>query len=181
MRFSAPTGLAAIECIGARACDAVGQQSTPVDVGVLLGISLGRAGTAHSLSGTTSTDGIACIGETLCYGLGTDASATGAFEQLSATITTNAALRATPNPVRAHHSITFTAIVSPSPSAGSISFTSNGNTIAGCAALAVRAGFARCRTSFAKSESVVIRTTYSGDSDELGSTSKPVIVKVLAE
>ena len=175
------SGLSAVACLGAGACDATGLQTKSPDYGVVVGISLGRAGTAHKVSGMTSVDGIACIGRSLCYGLGTGASSIGAIEQLPATVVTRTSIRASSNPVTTHHRVAYTAIVAPPPSAGTVGFTSDGNTIAGCGAVVVRAGFARCVVTYDRPGTFVLRTTYSGDAVEIGSASKPVTETVASQ
>lgn len=174
------TELSAIECLGADACDATGLQSSSPDVGVLSGVSQGSAGMARKVPGTTSLYGIACVGTSLCYGLGTGASSTGEIVPLSATIGTRTSIRASANPVMPDVRVAYTAIVAPSPSAGFVAFTSNGKVIAGCGAVAVRNGVARCVVSFRRPGREVVRSSYSGDADQIGSTSKPVVETVAA-
>lgn len=175
--------LAAIECLSANACDAVGVQVETNDYGILVGVSQGKAGAPQRIAGASWTSGIACIGTSRCLGFstgtGTGDAATGAIEALAPSIRTAVTLRASSNTARAGHLVALRASVDPRSSSGSVAFTSDGNTIAGCRAVAVSSGSARCVLRLTTTGTVVLRATYSGDADESSSTSKPVVERVV--
>jgi len=170
--------LTAVECLGAGECEVTGLQTGSGDYGVAAGVTRGRAGAAYEVPGTTSIDGIACIDRTVCLGLGSGPSSNGVIQQLSATIVTKTSLRVSANPVRTHRRVAYTAIVAPAPASGSVAFTSDGNTIAGCRVVAVRSGVARCVVTNGRPDGRVVRATYSGEALERGSISKPVVERV---
>ena len=170
--------LSAMECLGAAACDAVGRRTGSPGSGVLVGVSGNRTGAVHTVPGTTSLFGITCISSSLCFGLGTGASPVGAIEPLAATIETTTSLRASSESTRTRHPVAYTATVAPLALAGVVDFTSGGSTIAGCGAVAVRAGAARCVATFGTAGTDVVRASYSGDATELRSTSKPLTESV---
>ncbi len=169
--------LLAVACIGAGACEATGLRSGSPGHGVAAGISDGTITGARAIAGTSSVHGIACSGATVCFGLGTGSGA-GVFEQLSPSIVTRSSLRTSASHTRTRRRIAFTALVSPTPASGTVMFTSDGTTIDACAAVQVRAGVARCGDTFARGGTYVVRAIYSGDADELRSSSRPVIERV---
>lgn len=168
--------LRGVECLGSGACDATGTRSGSPDTGVLVGVSQGRAGTAFAVSGAVALDDVACAGSTVCYGVGAGAS-TGVIEQLARTIVTSTSLRSSTDRIVLRHVVVLTATVASAPSAGIASFTMDGATIAGCGAVRISDGAARCAFEVAKAGAVVLRAAFSGDADERASTSQPQILR----
>jgi hypothetical protein len=82
------------------------------------------------------------------------------------------------NPVRATRNVTFTAAVSGTNPTGSVAFTSDGATIAGCAAVALSGSgdtkTAACTTSFATPATYSIVANYGGDANNPPMTSAPL-------
>jgi fibronectin type 3 domain-containing protein len=91
---------------------------------------------------------------------------------VSASTTTTVGTSASPAP--AGSPVTFTAVMSPSDGGGSVAFTSDGTTIAGCGAqpLALVSGNeqATCTTSSLAAGTHAIAATYTGDASYSGST-----------
>ncbi|MGA3213368.1 MAG: Ig-like domain-containing protein, partial [Terriglobales bacterium] len=75
------------------------------------------------------------------------------------------------NPSTVDQSVALTATISPGTPTGTVGFTSNGATISGCGAVSVASSQAACTTTFSAVGTYSIVATYSGDSNNLGSTS----------
>lgn len=88
---------------------------------------------------------------------------------------TSTALTSSPNPSTVGASVTFTASVTGAAPTGTVSFTDNGSTIAGCSAVAVAGSgstrTARCSTGALATGSHAIVARYNGDAANLASTS----------
>ncbi|MGA3212646.1 MAG: Ig-like domain repeat protein [Terriglobales bacterium] len=83
---------------------------------------------------------------------------------------TTTALSSSVNPSTAGEAVTFMSAVTGSSPAGTVSFTSNGATISGCGAIILASEKAECTTTFATKGSYSIVATYSGDSNNYGSS-----------
>jgi predicted outer membrane repeat protein len=98
----------------------------------------------------------------------------GAYEHQAATTTT--ALASSESPSTAGGQVTFTATVSPTPDAGTVSFTDGGTTISGCGAAAISAtGQATCQATYPAAGSHSIVGSYSGDAAFTSSDSPPLV------
>ena len=88
------------------------------------------------------------------------------FAELAPVTPTTTTLASSPNPSTVGQSVTFTATVSPSPGpTGTIAFTADGATLAGCGAIALASGQAQCATSILAAGSHAMAATYSGDNN----------------
>jgi len=120
---------------------------------------------AGNLYGTTRTGGIYCSG---AGGCGT------VFELAPPKIPTTTTLMSSANPSTVGEPVTFTATVSPAGPpipTGTVGFTANGTTIAGCSAVPVSSSrTAACTTAALAAGSNAIVATYSGDANYAGST-----------
>jgi hypothetical protein len=172
--------LSSIACLGAGACVAVGADNASLDDGVIVGVSQGRGTTTRAVNGALGFSGVACAGTSLCYGIGPGFGAVGggSIVPLPPTITTTTSVRASADHATSHHPVVLIARVDPSPSAGHVTFTSDGAVIAGCGAVHAVAGSARCVVAFPKVGAVVLRATYTGDAIERSSISGATIVRV---
>ena len=140
---------------GSGACDATGTRSGSPDTGVLVGVSQGRAGTAFAVSGAVALDDVACADRPSATG--SARASTGVIEQLARTIVTSTSLRSSTDRIVLRHVVVLTATVASAPSAGIASFTMDGATIAGCGAVRISDGAARCAFEVAKAGAVVLR------------------------
>jgi hypothetical protein len=97
----------------------------------------------------------------------------------SATTTT---LVAVPSPATAGAQVLLTATVSPTPDAGSVTFTTGGTPVPGCVGVGVSylTGVAVCPASFHTPGPKVLGTAYSGDAYYQSSNSAPLLEPVLA-
>jgi hypothetical protein len=89
---------------------------------------------------------------------------------------TTTTLASSVNPSTVGVNVTFTATVTGSAPTGNVGFTADGNTLAGCGAVALPAGSANVKTATCDSASLTAGThsivaTYGGDSANAGSTS----------
>ena len=100
-------------------------------------------------------------------------SASTTFTQAVAKAMTVTRLSSSGDPSPAGRQVTYTAAVSPVPAGGSVAFTDAGSTIPGCGSVALnRNGLAICQATYAGMGSRPVVATYSGDANDLGSTSK---------
>ena len=87
--------------------------------------------------------------------------------------------------VQTGQAVTYTAIVSPTPDAGSVAFTDDGEPIPACTAVSVegRSGEAGCQTSYQAGGMHAIQATYTGDGQfqAAGPASAEVLVTVNTE
>jgi hypothetical protein len=96
---------------------------------------------------------------------------------------TSLALFASPNPVPIGADVLLTAVISDGvePLTGTVDFTLNGASIAGCSGVAVVNAEAQCITQFDQPLALLIGATYAGDGNNLmSSTELAVIVQPLA-
>jgi uncharacterized repeat protein (TIGR03803 family) len=84
--------------------------------------------------------------------------------------TTKTALGSSQNPSAIGQPVTFIATVTGDSPTGTVGFTSNGAAISGCSAVNLASGMASCATSFASAGTYAIVATYSGDSNNSGSS-----------
>jgi hypothetical protein len=89
--------------------------------------------------------------------------------------TTSTTLSSAPNPSGVGQSVTFTAAVSPSAATGTVAFTVDGNLQA---TVALSGGQAKYTTSSLNAGNHNVSAHYSGDSNNLGSTSNTVVQTV---
>ncbi|MGH9094741.1 MAG: Ig-like domain-containing protein, partial [Acidimicrobiales bacterium] len=75
--------------------------------------------------------------------------------------------------------ITLTATVS--AAGGSVSFSAGGSALAGCSAVSLTSGAARCVTSFGVAGPRTVTATYSGSGSAPSATSAPLMVNVGAQ
>ena len=92
------------------------------------------------------------------------------LDQLVNPTTTKTALGSSQNPSAAGQPVTFMATVTGDSPTGTVGFTSNGVAISGCSAAGLASGMASCATSFASAGTYAIVATYSGDSNNSGSS-----------
>ncbi|MGA3212593.1 MAG: Ig-like domain repeat protein [Terriglobales bacterium] len=142
------------------------------------GTTITGCGTVALTDGVaTCTTSFAAVGTysivaTYSGGTGYKGSTSNTLAQVVNQGSTTTALASSVNPSTAGQSVTFTATISGGTSpTGTVGFTSNGTAIGGCSAVTVAAGSAACTTSFAAVGTYAIVATYSGDSNNLGSTS----------
>ena len=67
-------------------------------------------------------------------------------------------------------SVTFTATISPTPDSGTVDFTFDGFSIAGCVSVSLSGGMASCVTTYLPAGSDTVTATYSGYADHAGSS-----------
>ena len=84
--------------------------------------------------------------------------------------TTRTALGSSQNPSGIGQPVTFMATVTGDSPTGTVGFTSNGVAVSGCSAVGLASGMALCATSFASAGTYAIVATYSGDSNNSGSS-----------
>jgi len=98
-----------------------------------------------------------------------------------AVATTATTLSSSGSPSVTGQPVTYTATVSPVPDGGTVSFTDDGNAIAGCAGLSVSAtGQALCTVSYASPGTPSITASYGGDASFAASTSAALTQMVQA-
>lgn len=76
--------------------------------------------------------------------------------------------------VKAGQAVTFTVVVTGNSPTGTVNFQDNGNSIAGCGAVALSGGTARCTTSALAAGTHPIRGWYSGDSNNSAGIAGPI-------
>jgi hypothetical protein len=91
-----------------------------------------------------------------------------------APISTTTSLHSSTNPVVVGHSVSFDAIVSPTPHGGTVAFTQGARSIVGCEAVPVSSGQASCTAAYPDAGTFSIRAAYSGHGVYETSTSKLV-------
>jgi hypothetical protein len=92
---------------------------------------------------------------------------------------TSVSLSSSDNPSLVAEQVTYTAIVTPAPDGGVVSFTADGTAIPGCQSAALNAsGVATCAQGYASGGMHSILATYSGDSAYLGSGSATLVQQV---
>jgi hypothetical protein len=86
------------------------------------------------------------------------------------------------NPQTTGSPVTYTAVVGPTPDAGTVAFTDGGTTIPECGSVAVSTstGKATCTVTYTAVSSHQIVATYSGDADFAGSQSSAVTESIIA-
>ena len=88
------------------------------------------------------------------------------------------ALASSLNPAKVNQSVVFTATVTGTSPTGSVAFTSNSGSIAGCTAVTLTGAgnsrTAQCTTSFAVKATYSIVASYSGDGSNAPSASTPL-------
>jgi hypothetical protein len=85
--------------------------------------------------------------------------------------TSTTSLASSLNPSNTGQAVTFTATITPATATGTVGFTSNGTTLTGCGTVTVAAGSAACNATFNTAGTYSIVATYSGDTNDTGSTS----------
>ena len=97
--------------------------------------------------------------------VGAVTSATGTADKFAYAPTVTVASSSNPSTVGS--SVTYTAAVAPTPDGGTVAFTDNAGTLAGCGAVAVNTstGNATCTTSYSAMGSHAILAIYSGDTN----------------
>jgi uncharacterized protein YjbI with pentapeptide repeats len=93
---------------------------------------------------------------------------------------TNTSLSSSTNPSLIGQQATYTATVSPPPTAGTVAFTDSGSPIAGCSAVPLSGASASCSTTPGTAGAHNIAATYSGSGGFLGSTS-PRLTQVVTQ
>jgi len=99
---------------------------------------------------------------------------------LAAITQTTTSLASSINPVLVGQSTTYTAIVSPTPTGGSLLFTDNGSTVPGCATVQLSGASASCTATYASAASHGVVATYSGFSNFAGSVS-PTLTEIVTQ
>jgi len=96
----------------------------------------------------------------------------------------NTVVASSANPLRVNRSVTFTATVTGANPTGAVAFSSNGKTIAGCAAVALSgSGSSRkaaCTTSFAVAGTYSIVAGYGGDANN-GASASAVLSQIVRQ
>ena len=105
-------------------------------------------------------------------------SSNGTLIQTVARTATATSLVPSANPTRVGKRVTYTATVSPAPGGGTVAFTDDGAPLAGCAAVAVSGGVARCTLTPATIGAHNITAAFSGTATAAAGTSAPVTVVV---
>jgi hypothetical protein len=157
--------------------------SVPDGTSVAFGATLG----SDSPTSTSTTSGQATSTFT-AGGTGGAGSATAKVDSQTVSVaisiqaTTSTSVGSSLNPSMVGQQVTFTATVSGSSPTGTVGFTSNSIGITGCSMVALAAGTAQCMTSGLASGTDSIVATYSGDSNNQGSTSTgyPQMVQTLS-
>jgi hypothetical protein len=109
--------------------------------------------------------------------------ATGTFT-VTVGVDTTTSLSLASNPAVVNQFLTYTATVSPTPTGGTVAFTSNGELVPGCSAVPLSGGSATCSTNsfdtptFPASFNIV--ATYRGSGAFFGSTS-PTVAQVVMQ
>lgn len=177
---SAHADLWAIDCLDAVTCDAAGTRSSSTDSGVVLGISNGSPGAMATVPGSSVIYGLACAETLVCDGVGVGTSSVGVIDELAPSVPTKSSLRTSVARPKTGEAVELTATIDPRVSTGTVAFLRSGSPIAGCAAVKVTAGVARCRTSFDKLGVSVVRASFSGDAVDRSSSSGLVVERVSA-
>jgi len=86
-------------------------------------------------------------------------------------VATTTILDSSANPSVKRQTVTYTATITPAPSAGTVSFTDNGSPIAGCSAVSAAGGTATCSVTPKTTGGHNIVATFSGSTGFDGSTS----------
>jgi hypothetical protein len=128
---------------------------------------------AALLVGQTYTDSTYGVSITVNSATASALSVTVSMGGKAATTTT---LTSSANPSMVGANVTFTATVAGSAPTGSVGFTSNGTTLAGCSAVALATGSGNSKTATCSTASLAAGTynivaTYTGDAANNGSTS----------
>lgn len=152
-------------------CDAVGAGSsgTPTQGGAVVPLSGGTTGQASIVAGTSALFTLVCPTATGCLMVGAR-NGGGVVVPLTVRPTTTT-LSASANPATAAQAVTYTAVVSPAPTTGTVEFLDAGVPIPGCTSRALSSGVATCTLTYPAASSHSITAYYSGDVGSLSSTS----------
>ncbi len=138
------------------------------------------AGSASSKTAACSSASLAAGAHNIVanYGgdAGNNASTSSTLTQTVNKATSTAAVASSANPSLVGASVIFTATVTGNAPTGSVGFTADGTTLAGCGAVALPAGSANSKTATCSNASLTVGThniiaTYGGDPANAGSTS----------
>jgi Big-like domain-containing protein len=130
------------------------------------------SGAATTCTTTYSTAGwhsiIAVYGGNETYATSTSPTLTQVIHGDPTTVTLSSSL----NPSMVGQAVTYTATVNPAEATGTVAFQEAGTALTGCSAQTINSGHATCSvTRYASWGSYEITATYSGDSNDLSSTS----------
>ncbi|HVC41163.1 MAG TPA: Ig-like domain repeat protein [Candidatus Saccharimonadales bacterium] len=159
----------------------------------------GATGTVVYTSGATplctaTLPAATCV-PSVFFGVGTypvtatysgDADHTGSTASTTYTVTraaTTTTVTSSLNPAAPDQRIVYTAAVVSNPGSGTVTFTDDGLTIAGCSAVPVNAltGAATCETTYPHSGTYLIAAVFNGSANDAPSTSPTVGVRSLVE
>jgi hypothetical protein len=142
------------------------------------GTTLGTATLNSSGAAAITTSALAAGTHTITATYNGDANFAGsrsaALTQTVNKTATTTTVASSPNPSVTGAQVTYTATISPAPDGGTVAFTDNGSPIAGCTAVPVPAGTARCATTPGTTGAHNITAAYSGTGAFAASTSTTV-------
>jgi hypothetical protein len=128
------------------------------------------SGVARCAAGFTSVGTRAITADYAGDASNTPSTATLAGGEAVVPATTSVAVATSATPVAVHAPVTFSAAVTGSNPTGNVSFRANGATIAGCGAVPLASGGARCLTSFPVAGTKAITAAYPGDASNASAT-----------
>jgi Bacterial Ig-like domain (group 3)/Fibronectin type III domain len=160
-----------IGCPTTTTCLAVGSGNPGPGTGAVVPVVANTPGSPQLISGANSLDGLACPSASLCEAVGRNSNGGRGVLVLGPFVTTATSLTSSADPAKAGETLVYTARVSPTPNAGTVTFTDGGTPVPGCAGKVISGAEAGCTVSYRSPASYDITAEYSGDVAYAPSTS----------
>jgi FKBP-type peptidyl-prolyl cis-trans isomerase 2 len=152
------------------------------DGGTTIGGCGAQAASGGAATCVTSSLGLGAHSITAVYGGDTNnlGSTASTFTQTVDQAASTTGLGSSQNPASAGQSVTFTATVTGDSPSGAVNFKDGGTTITGCGTQALTGGVATCTTSGLEAGGHSVAAEFSGDANNLASTSSTLTQTVQA-